>query len=310
MADQGKGIQPQVIRFHEKPSFKAFGEGLKSGSEITELVKKTQHFLEMKANEFPEAQIQKVLASNQKNLEELKKLFVSSAAFSRGEIDDEKVLNQVMGYFQCSLLQIRSSFLKNQDLRAKEEIHAWFIFAADLPYEEASLISMRFASVIRSLLLDELESLQKKYPDRWGQDELWLHWSEKIRASWPIDRVVLSESKKILNNRMMKYALEIAAELQKNAYQSMDSVLARHRAGKAKDLQFLKGLWRDEDILALKTEVTRISAFRLRLAQSVYEKRTGQKLKSLDALVSAKLIPQIPIHYLTGKPFDLAGTAL
>lgn len=296
-----------AMQYHEKPSLKQYGEKLKMGPEIAELVKQTQHFTDMKPAEFPEVKIQQVLSSNQAQLEELKKLFLASESFTRGEIDDEKVMNQILGYFQCSLLQIRSSFQKNQDLRAKEEVHAWMMFAADLPYEESSLISLRYAGVLRSLLLDELESMQKKFPERWGKDDLWLHWSEKIRASWPIDRIVLTESKKVLNTRLMKYALEIAASLQKNTYQSMEAVLAANPGGKAKELQFLKALWREEDILAMKTEVTRISAFRLRLAKAIYESKTNEKLKNLDSLISAKLISQIPINYLTGKPFELSG---
>lgn len=303
-------VAPTVIQYHEKPSLKQFGETLKMGAEISEMVKKTQQFTEMKASDFPEMKIQQVIATNQKQLEELKKQFLASEAFARGEIEDEKVMNQLLGFFQCSLLQARSSFLKNQDLRAKEELHAWLMFAADLPYEEATLISLRFSSVIRSLILDELESMQKKFPERWSKDELWLHWSEKIRASWPIDRIVLTESKKVLNTRLMKYALEVAASLQKNAYQSMETVLAANRAGKASELQFLKALWRDEDIVAMKTEVTRISAFRLRLAKAIYEHKTNEKLKSLDSLITAKLLTQIPVNYLTGKPFDLTALAL
>lgn len=297
------------LHFREKPSLKQITESIQKQTEVTELMKKTQNYLDSDSP-FPEKKVQQIYQAHLKKMTQLKNYFTSSESFVRGEIEDEKVLNNIIQYLQISLLQVRGHFVKNQDLQAKEELHAWLMFAADFPYEEASLISLRFANLIRSLVFDEIETIQKKWPDRWAKDELWFHWSQKIRASWPIDRVVITESKKVLADRLLRSAQEVAMSLQKNPYQSIEVVLNSVRGGKAKELQFLKNLWRDTDILAMKTEVTRISAFHLRLARAIYEHRSSQKLTQLDELVTAKLIERVPINYLTGKPFELAATAL
>jgi hypothetical protein len=296
---------PRQIIYREKPSLKSFGEQILRGDEITQLFKSEQRDLawQKKANE--------LIRANRLVLENWQKANLSGEGFRRGEIDDEKVLNQVLQAVQLSILKIRRERQNNNFLAVKEELNFWFTFAAALPFDEATLVSLRLSNLIRSLLLDEIEAIEKQATPLLAADELWLHWSKSLKLPWPVDRVVLSESRRFLRDaRLMKITEKLALSLQKNTYQTVAAAMNNIGGGNSPELEFLKKMWREEDITAMKTEVTRLSSFRVRLAAANYERKLSKKPTSIDELVAQHLLDSVPINYLTGKPFDLTQTAL
>jgi hypothetical protein len=308
-----KTIQsPPNATFHatEKPSFHELGGRLKNTNEITQLYKATQNYTQAPASQFPSAQLKTLWKSNEAVMQAWLKENRASTPFSRGEIDDEPVLNEVLVAVQLSILQAREKALRQQFDLAKEDLAPWFTMAADMPYEEASLISLRLANVIRSLLFDEVERMEKKWSSIIAKNQSWLEWANSIRLSWPIDRVVISESRKLLTNKPMFTAQQVALALQKNAYQTAAIALKQAQGPKTPELKFLEKMWRQEDIDAMKTEVHRLSALRIRLAAEIYQNKYKETPPKIESLVQKNLLSSIPLDYSSGKPFTLEQAAL
>jgi hypothetical protein len=305
LSEAQKKPEVRQIVYHEKLSLKKLGEQILEGEKITELFRQNSPD---KMDLLWQKKVSQLVKLNQKLMEKWLAANVSGEAFVRGEIDDEMVLNRIFQAVQLSILKIRLERQKNNYLGVKEELNSWFSFCATLPFDEASLVSLRLSNLVRSLLFDEIEAMQKQAQTF---DELWLHWSKTVKIPWPIDRVILSESKRfVADRRLMKVTEKLAVSLQKNTYQTSAAALAEIGGGNNKDLEFLKKMWREEDIGAMKTEVNRLAAFRIRLAVGNYERKSGKKPTSIEELVNSRLLESVPINYLTGKPFDLTQAAL
>jgi hypothetical protein len=63
----------------------------------------------------------------------------------------------MMTFLQLSLLEVRRQAFKKNWAMVQKHCASWFLFAADFPYEESSLVGLRISGVVRSLILDELE---------------------------------------------------------------------------------------------------------------------------------------------------------
>ena len=291
----------------EKPSLKKMSEGLSQKDQITDLY-----------NDFLQGQLdsQKVSLLWSKN-NKLMKLFYQQAkeskAFVRGEIEEEKVLNSIVQAVQLSILMAHKQLKEKDYLGAQDHFNGWLLFAADLPFEEATLVGLRVCGVIRSLLLDALEKAEKDQLFEVVDQKKWSafqKWSLEMRSPWPVDRVVLSESRRVLGPKYMPTAEKVAVSLQKNTYQTSEFALANAVGRKGINMDFIKQIWREKDIEQMKTEVFRINAFQIRMAARSYEAVSGQKPKTIDQLVSEKFLPRVLINYRTGKPFSLEQAAL
>jgi hypothetical protein len=300
------------VPFHvtEKPSFRELGAQLKMTTEITQLYKATQNYAKETSPLFPSEKLSPLWKANEKVMQKWQKENQESTPFVRSEIDDEAVLSQVVSAVQLSILRAREKAVALQFAGVKEELWPWLKMAADMPYEEASLISLRLANVIRSLLFDEMEGIEKKWVAKIAEDDGWLNWANAIRLSWPIDRVVITESRRLLTNKPMFTAQKVALALQKNAYQTAAVALKNAQGPKTPELKFLEKMWRQEDIDAMKTEVHRLSALRIRLAAAVYQNKFKQAPVKIENLVEKNLLPSVPIDYTSGKPFTLDQAAL
>lgn len=293
--------EPSSFQYRAKPSFMTFTEKLKQSDTITELFKASM------TTSVDEKKWKSVLKENQKNLVDLEKLFSESAPFVRGEIEDEKAMNGLMTYLELALLEIRIQAEHKNWLDVQTHFQNWFAFAADFPYEEASMVGMKVTGVIRSLMLDELEKWQEKSKAEIASADALRNWFLQVRAPWPVDRMVLSESRRLLKPPMMKIAEKVATTLQKNPYESSEDVVKSLHAQDMDDAHFLNSMWKKSDIDMMKTEITRIGRLKLRLAAAVFEQKRHEKPKSVDELVQAGLLDQVPVNYSTGKAFDLSG---
>lgn len=292
-----------------KPSFKQYATELKRGDEITQIYKDTRSYPQPNQI-FPDKVVDELWKINAPLMGQALEHFRNSTPFVRGEIEDEKTLAGVLSMLQLSILKARQSAKKMAFSQVKDELSPWFIFGSDMPYEESSLVGLRLAGVIRSFLFDELELIQRNWPKELGQNELWLIWSKELRAPWPIDRVIISESKRLLKQTYLKVAENVAQKLQKNAYQTSEAVLNQTVGGKSAELDFIKQIWREEDIKAMRLEVNRLSGFQVRLAQTVYEVKNQKKPGQIEDLVKAGLLKGVPIDYTTGRPMSLESAAL
>lgn len=225
----------------------------------------------------------------------------ASSAFVRGEIEDESVLNFVTNFLQLSLLRARYDLSQGNAQSLQEELRDWFNFSADLSYEESSLIGLRLASLVRSLCLDELEWAIHEQPKLFVNAGLWI---KSLRAPWPVDRVFLFESKRQLKAQSLAVAEKVAQAFQKNPYQTAEEILRRTPGGTSADLEFLKSIWRDSDLKAMKTEVNRLSLLRVRAANLKFEAVKKTKAKNWQELKDFGGLEQVPIDYFSGRPME------
>lgn len=285
-----------------RPSFKNYKGRLQMSSEIPKLFK-----VETTANFKGSSELEKLIKSNQEVLEQLQGEFENSASFERGQIEDPELLNEITEYLQLALLQVRFAASKAEWGRVQKNMAAWFQFAADFPYEESSLIGLRFTGVVRAMLLDELEELQKKYAADISKTSELRKWFQRVRAPWPVDRVIVSEAKRVLKGPYHDLANHLARVYQKNPYQSAEQALKKMKGGGSEGAKLLAQFWRDSDIDAMKTEVNRISKLKVKFALKEFEFQQKKAAAKIEDLVKAGLLDSVPTDYFTGRPLDLTS---
>lgn len=289
----------EVFALNEKPSLKSFADRVVQGEEITNLFKSSAP---------PDTQKRQSLwLKNQKNLENLENEFQHSATFVRGEIEQESTLSGIIQLLQLSLLQCRDLSAQSKWPEVQNHFSKWFLFAADFPYEESSLVGLRFTSVVRSFLLDDLERIQKKFSSEIAKNSGLRKWFLQVRSPWPVDRIFISEAKRLLQPPMMSVAHSAASAFQKNPYQTSEQALKKVKGGDSQEALLLKKIWQESDILMMKTEITRIGKLQVRLAQAEYQIKNKTLPRSIEELVKTGLLLQAPIDYLSGKPLDLTS---
>lgn len=294
---------------NEKPSLKSFAERVEQGSEITDLFKSSADLAPKAKSKTSTSKmkLQSLWEKNRKNLENLEAEFQHSATFVRGEVEQEATLNGLLQLLQLALLRSRELGAKNQWSEVQGHFSKWLLFAADFPYEESSLVGLRFTGVVRSLLLDELEQIQKNFSPEIAQVPEFRKWFLQVRSPWPVDRIFISEAKRLLPPPMMSVANSAATAFQKNPYQTSEQALKKVKGGTSEQAKLLKKIWQESDILMMKTEITRIGKLKLRLAQAEYQMKHKAAPQSVQDLLKAGLIDQAPVDYLSGKPLDLTS---
>ncbi|MGZ5279411.1 MAG: hypothetical protein ACXWC9_05690 [Pseudobdellovibrionaceae bacterium] len=286
----------------DRPSLQQYTQSLKSTDEIRTLFKDSQNL-----EKDPSARLQPILKGNEASFKQLLKDFQGSKSFVRGEIEDEKVLSGLMSWLQLALLKARADSFQNRWGEVQANLASWFLFAADFPYEESSLVGLRTVGVVRALLLDEVEKLQGKFSAEIARNSDFRKWFLQIRAPWPVDRVMISEAKRLLKPPMMPVANAAAKAFQKNPYQTSEQALAKVKGGQSESAQLLKLIWREADIQMMKAEINRIGKMKLRLAKTEYEQQTKKAANNAQELVQAGLLDKVPTDYLTGLPLDLTS---
>ncbi|MEZ0392500.1 MAG: hypothetical protein ACAH59_09805 [Pseudobdellovibrionaceae bacterium] len=286
----------------DKLSLEKMTSGIQKSDEIAALYKLTADL-----QKDPAKELKPLLQANQKPLAQLQKEFLESANFIRGEIESEKVLNQLMACLQLSMLKSRAHSFQSEWPQMQNEFSSWFLFAADFPYEESSLVGLRTSGVIRSLLLDELEKIQTRFAAQLASQPTFRQWFLKVRAPWPVDRVLISEAKRLLKPPMMSVANAAARAFQKNPYQTSQQALEKIKGGQSEGAELLKQIWREADIQLMKTEINRIGKLKLRLAKAEFENVNKKAPDSVQTLLNAGLLDQAPVDYFTGKALDLTS---
>jgi hypothetical protein len=292
----------QAIEGSQKLSLKEIAAKISKPEAINEAYKSSQAL-----EKDPKAELKSLLKANGKILKTFTDQAEVSGSFVRGEIEDVKTLTGLMNLLQLSMIQARSAAFQGKWPEVKKQFSLWFLFAADFPFEESSLVGLRSAGVLRSMLLDNLETLQTKFGKEMAKEDSLREWFLRVPAPWPVDRVLISEAKRLLSPPLMPLAERAAKAYQKNPYQTVEQSLKGAKGSEASEAALLKEAWREKDIEILKTEVTRIGKLKLRLGVASFESKFSKKPESVQELISARLIEQAPIDYFSGKPLDLTS---
>ncbi len=291
-----------VAQSEDKLSLRTLIQSIQKTEEITGLYKATQDLAKD-----PGRELKPLLKLNDKTLNSLLKAFENSRSFVRGEIEDEKVLGRLMAALQLSMLKARTAAFAGQWEKVQAEFAPWFLFAADFPYEESSLVGLRTVGVIRALLLDEFEKIQNQFKVPMAKAPSLRRWFLKVRAPWPVDRVMISEAKRLLKPPMMTVANSAALAFQKNPYQTSEKALEKVRGGQSEQAHLLKQIWREADIQMMKSEINRIGKLKLRLAMAEFEQNHLRPAQTVEELLNAQLLDQAPLDYFTGQPLSLTS---
>ena len=195
----------------------------------------------------------------------------SEIQFLRGEIEDEKFISGLIHMVQMSAVSIRSNALSKQWQKVTLELSPWSQYSANLVCDESSLVGLRVASLIRSLLMDEVDTIRAQYKNNSEKDKYLKTWLLGLRMPWPVDRVVLFESKRFLKNKSMKAAEKLAARIQINPYKSASEILKQEKQNiPDKDYDFLTKLWSEKDIELMKEEMNRLGLLLLKIASEEF----------------------------------------
>lgn len=246
-------------------------------------------------------QAQAWVDAHEKQWQVWRKHFLESSSFARGQIEEEKNMNALVLWYQWSVLQSRVQ--KTSQLQHKillENLQAWAQMSADLAYEESSLIGMRFSSVMRNMVFDELESFVQQQQSVETLKET-LRLLKHMRAPWPVDRVILAETKKLLGESGLKAVQSAVNSLQKNPYQSLSGLVRKADLKRYPKLEFIVKMWTENDISRMQDEINRRNLLLINCAKKIYVLTQNQEPKSLDELVSKGLLDSVPIDYKTGQ---------
>lgn len=266
-----------------------------------------------KTETLPSAKEPKLPASSEAALKDFLAAARRGISFARGEIEDEKTLNGLVQMLQWSLVQTRLKATAGEFSWVQENLGDWLKFAADFPYEESTLVGLKVSSVLRALIFDELEQMEAraavgglKTETADKTAESWVLWTQRLRAPWPIDRVILSESRRILPAPLQGLGAQTANQLQKNPYQTADSILNKLPGGKAEAANFLRQMWTAEDLSQMKTEITRLHRLQLRWAYNLLQTKAGKLPETILEVAKAAGFDRVPVNYLSGKAWELA----
>ncbi len=284
------------------PHFSLFAEKLKATDEIIALYKTSLSTWDKK-----EQNLFKTLWSQNESWQnQFLKNFKQATPYVRGEIEQESVLNSTLARYQLLLMKIKADFFAKKWKNLTENIELAFTIPAEIPYQEASLVGLRLGHAMRSLLLDELEGLDVQKDSILFKDNQFLTMLQKARLPWPIDRVMLSDAKRLSNEKALMMAEVIAAELQKNPYQSAEKIIKEKKWARSQETEVLIQLWREQDIAEMQIEMNRFGKLLLKYASLRFEHLHKNKPEQAEQLVKEDIIQRVPVDYTTGKPMSIS----
>lgn len=284
------------------PHFALFAEKLKATDEIIALYKTSLSTWEKKE----QSQFKALWSQNATWQNQFLKNFKQATPYVRGEIEQESVLNATLARYQLLLMKIKTDFSSKKWKNLTENIELAFTIPAEIPYQEASLVGLRLGHAMRALLLDELEGLNIQKDSVLFKDNQFLIMLQRARLPWPIDRVMLSDAKRLSNDKALVMAETIAAELQKNPYQSAEKIIKEKRWARGQDTEVLMQLWREQDIAEMQTEMNRFGKLLLKYASLRFEHMHKNKPEQVEQLVKEDIIQRVPVDYTTGKPMSIS----
>lgn len=296
----------------EQLSIKQLISPLRNGEAILQLEKGTQENLELILKTENLEKLNLFLKLNKPIKDKLQSAVVSNSSFIRGETEDSmEGLKQLRA---LSILEIRKLCVetKESDMsadsffkRIQQEFDLWFNFAADFPYNEASVQGLNLTKDIRRDLLAELERIEKFIVSDLQKNTRWLNWLMQLRTPWPVDRVVLSELRAKGFGEKTHIADKLAIKLQKNPYLSIEQAFKQIPGKKGLNIKPLFSIWSSAQIQQMQSEQNQLQNLRLRWAARLYYGREKKWPHSSAELIAAKILAVPPMDYISGKPLPM-----
>jgi len=305
---QANEPSPRQVGPHLRPSLAEIGGRVVGCSQITAYFEEAKKKPEL----LTRAQLESLKKPNTKLLQEWTDLISQSTSFTRGEITNPSVFDQIKALEDLSLMSIeltaREAKKSEELIPVRTDAQLWINMAADLAYNEASRQGLIMAAHLRDPILNELEKMVSQKASLMAQSQQqgdWPSWFLSLRIPWPVDRMFLTEARQTLHPVSLNLAEKIAAKIQKNPYLSVEAAIRQIPGGKPHEVMALTNLWQESDMILMKTEMNQVQKMRLQVVSQVFLKRNGHLPGSVHELVSAHLLAQQPIDYFTGLPLGL-----
>lgn len=244
------------------------------------------------------------------------KLRVSQAkqeALVRGEMQDPALRKSVEALLQVSLLRLRVLPAQQVALWIETEGATWQGLMVAAAFDDASILGLRAAVDLRFMywrewLLKVKKSLAMVNAPANSVALPLTEISRHLNAAsmvWPVDRVLITESRKTLLPAAQLVANGMGVELQKNPYRSLAEIRGHLRGGNLPGLAALDVVWTSSDVERRKSEEDLFHELLLRVEIARYRQINKSTPTGLEELVQAGFLTRIPLCHSTGKPWVL-----
>ncbi len=226
----------------------------------------------------------------------------SASGFVSGELSDPAQAQMITDFFKQLISRAQKSQSSGKTYQRFELLSAMI---AVFIFEESSRSGLDWCqkaqeSILQAIDLD-LQKRDQKSP--WNRTEL--NSLLRFKSLWPVDRVVLFELRKFLPQADERRVSWLVSQLQKNIYQSVESLLKKQPLSQPKDQERASALWTQNDIRFMRSQVSHLGRLQIQVAGQVFSAEWHKKPVSLQQLIDAKLLSKVPLNYESGKAFAL-----
>lgn len=220
---------------------------------------------------------------------------------ARGDLENPELRLKIAQIYKISLLRLRLSGADQTGAWALTEGDIWMRALTAMAFDESTSETMRWVSEQRSLYAGEMLAKMKSLPiATFRMDPLHQH-LRQLKLPWPVDRIYLTESRKVLKPGAQLVANGLSGDLQKFPFKDLESLRRARRGVDASGLAALDLVYTLADVQLRQKEDDLFNEYRLRVARALFEKRQGALVKDLEQLKAAGLIDRVPIHHVSGQ---------
>lgn len=223
--------------------------------------------------------------------------------YVRGELLNSKTQSHLESWVKFQVLTLAFLRLDSPSCeKYQNQASTWMYWLAELAYNEASSEAMSLVSKWRNLFLNELQI--GLVPSSWQTCDIenTLNWYRSLRLPWPVDRILITESRGIqLLAKERTWLNKAASSLQKNPHQSLDSWLKAEKVYVSNGLAQVTPHWNASHVSQMQNELAKHQKIHLLLATELFKSRHAKAPQSQADLVTSQIIRNILIDPTTGK---------
>lgn len=238
-------------------------------------------------------------------VESLRKSQERQDSYARGDLEKSEIQHGVSDALKISLLRLRLAPPNQVAQWLDTEGKAWGALLNSFAFDEGAMASLRIAVDLRFLLWRELR-LRLLAPE--ATDLALAQIRRQIQeypAAWPVERLLVEESRRIVKPVLLPFANGIAHELQRNPWRSISEIRKTMRGGGSLELAGLDPLWTSMDVDRRKQEEDLINEVILRSAVIEYTLHQGKRPKTWDEVKVLGLLTGVPLCRRTGQPWQI-----
>lgn len=235
---------------------------------------------------------------HKKNLEKIDTALLNNMDLSRNLTEEVK-----QGLLVWSLCQLAGLEIESEPVRYQQMLYLPLKLSLEMTFSESSIDQLRWGYQFRDrfLILVKRQLEEKKSVLLGSQALIGFN---SLRWIWPVDRVLLNESKLKVEKKAWPLSQKIISEIQKNPYQSIQAVM-RVKKWESKSIQDWSLVWTEQDVKNLRSELTTVSQLQLYWAVLRYKSKENKEPDSQQTLIKAGFLSVLAIDFFSGLPLPL-----